>query len=243
LDKEYDDLNAEIFVKNDPIQVPYKFQNQNDIEIAAFLTASIAWGQRPVIIKNAMQLINWMGDEPFKFIREAKPQDIKPFYSFKHRTFNGTDAVYFIRALQNIYRNHGSLYNVFYSGYKKNHLIKEAIGHFRNVFFSHQPPGRTSKHVSDVNKCSTCKRLNMFLRWMVRNGKDQVDLGLWKKINPAHLYIPVDVHTGNTARKLGLINQKTNNWKAVESLTNCLKDFDPNDPAKYDLVLFNLSAK
>lgn len=234
--------NNSSFIPSDPIQVPHLFRKKEDIEIAALLTATIAWGQRSTIIKNARSLLEFMDGDPYNFISGHKEDDLKQFLGFVHRTFNGFDCIYFMKALREIYKNHGGLEAVFTEGYIESGSIYGALSHFRNVFFSAQPPGKTSRHVSDVSSNSAAKRLNMFLRWMVRRDKNEVDFGIWSNIRTADLMIPLDLHSGNTARKLGLLKRKQDDWKAVQELTANLRSYDKEDPVKYDYALFGLGV-
>jgi len=242
LDSKYDKYNRSEFIESDPIQIPHLFSLPEDIEIAGFLTATLAWGLRKTIINKSGQLLQLMENKPFTFITEADETDFSRFENFCHRTFNTTDILYFLHALKNIYTVHGGLRQVFEQGFKTNHDAGAAIAYFRNVFFESDYPARTRKHVPDVSKGSSAKRLNMFLRWMVRCDKRGVDFGLWKDINPAWLQIPLDLHTGATARKLGLLTRRQNDWQAVCELTEQLRVFDPLDPVKYDFALFGLGA-
>lgn len=238
LDEKYDLYNRETFIETDPIQIPKAFSKKEDVEIAAFLASTIAWGQRPTIIKNAKKLMQWMDEAPHDFIMNAQESDLHIFAQFKHRTFNGEDAIFFIQALQNIYRNHGGLEATFSKQNEGD--AKDAIANFRKIFFSINHPQRTEKHVSNVLKKSSAKRLNMFLRWMIRDDKRSVDFGIWKSLSPADLYLPLDVHTGRVGRKLGLLTRKQDDWPAVNEITQSLRILDPNDPVKYDFALFGL---
>ena len=240
LDEKYDLYNRETFIDTDPIQIPKRFTKKEDIEIAGFLAATIAWGQRPTIIKNAKKLMQWMDEAPHDFVLNAEDSDLDIFAEFKHRTFNGEDAIFFIKSLQNIYKNHGGLETVFSKPSANDGDAKDALAHFREVFFSIDHPSRTEKHVSNVLKKSSAKRLNMFLRWMVRNDKRSVDFGIWKKMSPADLYLPLDVHTGRVGRKLGLLKRNQDDWPAVAEITQSLRQLDPMDPVKYDFALFGL---
>lgn len=240
LNTKYRQYNRTSFIETDPISVPHLFSKKEDIEIAGFLAATIAWGQRKTIIANATKLMQWMDYSPYEFILSFSKKDVKPFANFKHRTFNEIDCIYFLQSLQNIYINHRGLEAVFTNGYKKGNS-KEAISHFRKIFFSIKHPARTTKHVSNPEENSAAKRINMYLRWMIRNDKRGVDFGLWS-ISPALLSCPLDVHSGTVARKLGLLKRTQNDWKAVEELTYNLKIFDPADPIKYDFALFGLGA-
>lgn len=243
LDEKYDQYNRLTFIESDPISIPHQFTKKEDIEIAGFLAATIAWGQRPTIIRNAQQLMQWMDMSPHDFIMNARERDLAPFSGFVHRTFNGVDCVYFIRALAHIYKRHDGLENVFSRTVEPGEEnLKGAIIHFRETFFGLPHPSRTMKHVSNPGDNSAAKRINMFLRWMVRKDKRNVDFGLWERITPAQLSCPLDVHSGNVARKLKLLKRKQNDWTAVEELTRKLKRFDPEDPVKYDFALFGLGA-
>jgi uncharacterized protein (TIGR02757 family) len=241
LDEKYEQFNQPFFIETDPIQVPKLFAEKTDIEIAAFLTATIAWGNRQSIIKNAGRLMRLMGEQPYNFVQNASDDDRKTLQKFVHRTFNGDDCVYFIRSLQNIYRNHGGLQAVFEEGFNSGDSVFSSHQHFFSVFFE-LPGERTRRHVSDVGKGAAAKRLNMFLRWMVRADKSKIDFGIWGGIPMSGLMLPLDVHTGNVARKLGLLTRKSNDWKAVEEVTAALRVFDPADPVKYDFALFGLGA-
>jgi uncharacterized protein (TIGR02757 family) len=234
--------NSPLFIETDPIQIPREFSKKEDIEISAFLTATIAWGQRPVIIKNAAKLIRMMDNSPFEFISKSTEKDFLVFKNFKHRTFNDEDCRYFILSLQNIYRNQGGLQKVFETGYQKDGTIKNALAGFYSVFFEPEGLYRTRKHVSNVAAGAAAKRLNMFLRWMVRKDRAGVDFGLWGGIPASDLMLPLDVHSGTIARKLGLLTRKQNDWKAVEEVTANLRGFDLDDPIKYDFALFGLGA-
>lgn len=242
LDEKYDLYNRESFITTDPIQIPRTFTKKEDIEIAGFLSASIAWGQRPTIIRNAKWLMDRMDQQPLDFILNAKESDLDVFKEFKHRTFNGDDCIFFLKSLQNIYKNHGGLEDVFAKGIGESSSIKEGLAYFRKIFFEPEHLDRSEKHISNVLKKSAAKRLNMYLRWMVRKDDRAVDFGLWNKINAADLYLPLDVHTGNIGRKLGLLTRKQNDWQAVEEITANLRKLDPKDPIKYDYALFGLGA-
>lgn len=242
LEEKYNKYNRPDFIVSDPISIPHQFTQKEDIEISGFLSATIAWGQRVTIINNANKLMKLMGNSPYDFVMSAKDKDLKKLEAFIHRTFNGTDTVFFIRSLQNIYKKHGGLEAVFNSGDK---TAAGAIMNFRSVFFSINHPGRTTKHVSNPDENSSAKRLCMYLRWMIRNDRRGVDFGIWNKKNSlkaADLMCPLDVHSGNVARKLGLLKRTQNDWKAVVELTASLKAMDPADPVKYDFALFGLGV-
>lgn len=235
-------FNHTSFIETDPIQVPALFTTKENIEIAGFLAATLAWGQRPTIIRNARWLIAHMGNNPIEFLQRETEDDWIVFTDFKHRTFNGTDCIYFLKALRNIYQNHGGLEQVFTEGYLIDRTVFSALVHFRKIFFELEHERRTEKHVSDVEKGAAAKRLNMFLRWMVRTDGSGVDFGLWNRIPASALMLPLDVHTGNVARKLGLLTRTQNDWRAVEEITARLREFDLKDPIKYDFALFGLGV-
>lgn len=232
--------NRREFIRSDPIQVPHQFQKKENIEIAAFLTATIAWGRRDTIIKSALELMSRMDNNPYEFIINLKKDDLKVFNGFRHRTFNEQDCHFFICSLHDIYKNRGGMYPVFLDGYRENRSIKHSLQRFRDIFFKTRHSSRSEKHLANPIAGSAAKRLNMFLRWMVRSDDAGVDFGIWDRISPADLYIPLDVHTGNVARKLGLLKRKQNDWEAVEEITAVLREFDPLDPVKYDYALFGL---
>ncbi len=242
LDEKAELYNRPSFIETDPVQVPKQFEQKENIEISAFLTATIAWGGRPVIIRNAMKLIYMMDNDPYYFLLNAGSSDLMLFSDFRHRTFNGDDCIFFMRALQNIYQNHGGLENVIVEGFRLEGTIKSALRHLYIVFFGNSDERHVRKHLSDVERGASGKRLNMFLRWMVRNDQKGVDFGLWKNIPVSSLMLPLDVHTGNVARKLGLLNRRSNDWQAVEEVTSSLRCFDADDPVRYDFALFGLGA-
>ena len=241
LDEKAAKYNQPFFIETDPIQVPKRFSVKEDIEIAAFLTATIAWGNRLTIIKDASKLMALMDNEPHDFVLNHSASDLQIFKKFVHRTFNGDDCIYFVRSLKNIFENHGGLQLVFENGFRKENRVKSALSEFYKMFFELEGE-RSRKHVSNVEKGASAKRLNMFLRWMVRKDKTGVDFGLWNGIPQSELLLPLDIHTGNVARKLGLLQRKSNDWKAVEEITQILRQFDPADPIKYDFALFGLGA-
>lgn len=240
LDEKTDYYNNPEFITSDPIAIPHAFSCQNDIEIAAFMAATIAWGQRPMILKGAKRMMEIMENEPFEFIKNATPTDIKKLPKFIYRTFQHDDFIYFLHALQNLLHRYGSLGDCFKSHFEKTENIYDMLANFRTDFFSYEDPGRTSKHISNTHVGSAAKRLNMFLRWMVRKDNRGVDFGLWKFIPPSSLYLPLDVHTARVGRSLALLERKSNDWKAVHEITEKLKIFDPSDPVKYDFALFGL---
>ncbi|HZL09381.1 MAG TPA: TIGR02757 family protein [Prolixibacteraceae bacterium] len=242
LDQKVLSFNRTSFIETDPIQVPALFTTKENIEIAGFLAATLAWGQRPTIIRNALKLTSLLNNNPIEFLFQTPEDEWNIFSDFKHRTFNGTDCIYFLKALKNIYQNHGGLEEVFTRGFQKEQSIFGALVYFRSIFFELEHEHRTGKHVSNVEKGAAAKRLNMFLRWMVRSDRTGVDFDLWKQIPASALMLPLDVHTGNVARKLGLLTRAQNDWKAVEEITAKLREFDPEDPVKYDFALFGLGV-
>lgn len=229
------------FIPHDPIQIPHRFERKEDIEIAAFLTATIAWGNRKSIITNATKMMILMEDAPYDFITNYTPNQSTIFDGFVHRTFNSRDLETFVRALQHIYTSYGGLEAAFKSGITTGGL-QPAISSFKQKFFEINHLVRTQKHLSDPLRNSAAKRINMFLRWMVRDAKAGVDFGLWKSISPSLLSCPLDVHTGNVARKLKLLSRKQNDGKTLAALDKALRKMDPIDPVKYDFALFGLGA-
>lgn len=242
LDEKTQLFNRDKFIETDPIQVPKLFSDKENIEISGFLAATIAWGQRPTIIRNALNLVSLMNNNPIGFLLQTLEEDWEAFANFRHRTFNGVDCMFFLKSLKNIYLNHGGLEQVFTKGYQIDGTVFSAMVYFRSVFLEPEHERRSEKHVSDVEKGASAKRLNMFLRWMVRSDTNGVDFGLWKQIPSSALMLPLDVHTGNVARKLGLLTRTQNDWKAVAEITAKLRGFDPDDPIKYDFALFGLGV-
>jgi uncharacterized protein (TIGR02757 family) len=242
LDRKYKEYNTSAFIDSDPVLIPHLFSKKQDIEIIGFWTAMLAWGTRKGIISSAKKLIKLMDGAPHEFVLNHKDADLKPFLDFKHRTFNATDALYFIEFFQQYYKQHKSLEDAFLvSGKQEN--IESGLVAFHNKFFSlDDAPHRTKKHIATPVRKSTCKRINMFLRWMVRNDNNGVDFGIWKKIKPAQLLCPLDVHVDRVARKLGLIRRKQTDWQTVLELTENLKQFDAKDPVKYDYALFGIGV-
>jgi uncharacterized protein (TIGR02757 family) len=229
------------FIESDPIQIPHQFSVKEDIEIAGFLTATIAWGNRKSIINNANRMMQFLANSPYDFVLNHQESDLHALEPFVHRTFNGFDFITFIKALQHIYKNHNGLESVF-SKSTKTESLQHAIHQFKHTFFEIEHLTRTEKHVSDPLKNSAAKRINMFLRWMVRQDNAGVDFGIWKSISPSQLSCPLDVHSGNVARKLGLLKRKQNDAKALQELDTALRRLDPSDPVKYDFALFGLGV-
>lgn len=229
------------FIESDPIQIPHRFARKEDIEIASFLTATIAWGNRKMIIKNADRIMQLLDNSPYDFIKNHEESDLVKLDGFVHRTFNANDLRYFIKALQNIYTKHNGMESIFQTNTNAK-SIQPAIHEFKKVFFSLDHESRTEKHVGDPKKGSACKRINMMLRWLIRNDKAGVDFGIWKNISPTILSCPLDVHSGNVARKLGLLTRKQNDAKALLELDTALRKLDAKDPVKYDFALFGLGV-
>jgi len=242
LDEKVDQYNRPNFIDNDPICIPHAFSKKQDIEIAGFLAAVLAWGQRITVINKTRQLLSWMGDDPHHFLLNHTEGDLKPFGKFKHRTFNGTDALYFIASLSNFYKHHASLEEAFIVPIDSS-TVENGLFNFHRVLFYLDYPPRTLKHVYTPERKSACKRINMYLRWMVRSNSTGVDFGLWKSISAAQLVCPLDVHVERVARKLKLIKRTQADWQTAVELTNNLKKFDPTDPVKYDFALFGLGVE
>jgi len=241
LEFKYQQFNAPEFIETDPIQIPHLFTQKEDIEISGFITATLAWGKRNSIIKNSRQIIECMDYAPYDFIMHHTEKDLNKFQGIKHRTFNNEDLLFFITSLRHLYQTNTDMETVFTHGLNKGESIKDAIIYFREVFLNGKEECRTQKHVANPSKGSAAKRINMFLRWMIRKDNFGVDFGIWD-ISPSELFIPLDVHVGNVSRKLELLNRKSNDWKAVEELTTNLSEFDPKDPVKYDYALFGLGV-
>ncbi len=239
LEEKTGHYNQPDFIHDDPISIPHQYSQKEDIEIAGFFAATLSWGKRETIVSNARRLMQLMGNSPYDFVMSHRTDDLRKLDKFIHRTFQPADAKYFIRALRDIYQRHASLEEVFASSATAESVIPGII-HFHQTFFSISHPLRTRKHVSNPAKGSPAKRLNMFLRWMVRKDKRGVDLGIWNRLNPAQLSCPLDLHSGNVARKLKLISVRQNNLKALRELDNSLRKMDPYDPVKYDFALFGL---
>jgi uncharacterized protein (TIGR02757 family) len=241
LDSKVIQYNNAKFIKSDPIQIPHQFTLKEDIEISAFLTATIAWGNRKMIIKNAQRMMELLGNSPYDFVINHKEQHLDKFEGFVHRTFNEIDIKYFMQSLRYIYLNNNDLESIFYQ-FSQADSMQMAIHHFKSIFFQLEHPKRSEKHISDPLNGSAAKRINMFLRWMVRNDNTGVDFGIWKTISPSQLSCPLDVHSGTVARKLGLLNRTQNDAKAVQELDSNLRTLDPKDPVKYDFALFGLGV-
>ncbi|MGV9002948.1 TIGR02757 family protein [Flavobacterium sp.] len=241
LDEKVVQYNNKSFIDFDPIQIPHQYTLKEDIEISGFLVATLAWGKRMTIIQKSEKLMSLLGNSPYDFILNHTQSDLEKLHDFTHRTFNGVDCQFFIKSLHNIYTNHSGLENIFTINQGETQM-HESIVNFRTLFFQTEHWIRTRKHVSDPSTGAAAKRLHMFLRWMIRHDSNGVDFGLWKNIPMSKLSCPLDVHTGNVSRSLGLIDRKQNDIKAVNILDAKLREFDPIDPVKYDFALFGLGA-
>nr|WP_184558020.1 TIGR02757 family protein [Chryseobacterium sediminis] len=241
LNEKADQYNAPDFIENDPIQIPHRFSLKQDIEIAGFLAATISWGNRKSIISSADKMLDIMGNSPYDFVMNYSEKDLKDIQDKSiHRTFNGQDFSYFIKQFNRIYKQNESLESLFEVKEPENNFL-HAIERFRNGFLETEKH-RSHKHISSPYKNSSAKRIIMFLRWMVRKDKRGVDFGIWENIDQKNLSIPLDVHTGNISRKLGLVSRTQNDWKTVEELDAAIRKFDETDPAKYDFALFGLGV-
>ncbi|MBL7786433.1 MAG: TIGR02757 family protein [Chitinophagales bacterium] len=245
LEEKTEQYNHIDFVATDPISIPHRFGQLQDIEIAAFWTAMLAWGQRKTIINKATTLFAMMDNAPHDFVLHHSEKDLSALLQFKHRTFNAVDVAYFLRFLRHHYQQHNSLETAFVATLSPQDTdVGNALrGFYDYFFFLESAPQRTRKHIATPARQSACKRLNMFLRWMVRRDNKGVDFGLWQHISPSQLLIPLDVHVDRIARQLGLLQSRAADWKAVLQLTEVLRQFDPLDPAKYDFALFGLGLE
>ena len=236
------EYNRPDFIPDDPISIPHRFSLLQDIEISAFFAATFSWGQRGTIINKCTELMHRMDDAPYAFIRDHRPRDLKPLTDFVHRTFNGTDLLYFIDFLSRYYRTSRSLEELFTAPFAAGGA-RQSLSFFHQRFFdSPHAPARTRKHVSTPASGSACKRLNMFLRWMVRKDNAGVDFGCWNSISPSLLICPLDLHVDRVARRLGLLHRKQTDWEAAEELTAALRELDPLDPVRYDFALFGIGV-
>lgn len=245
LDHKYQQYNQRGFIDDDPIQIPHRFSKKQDIEIAGFFAAVLAWGQRKTIINKCVELIGLMDNAPHDFVLNHTDKDLKGLEKFKHRTFNTTDTLYFMHYLKEHYTKCDSLENAFTKKLKKNDsTVESGLMGFHELFFSFDfAPDRTRKHIATPARKSACKRLNMYLRWMVRKDNSGVDFGIWNNVNASQLVCPLDVHVERVARKLGLLTRKQTDWLAAIELTNNLKQFDSHDPVKYDFALFGMGLE
>jgi uncharacterized protein (TIGR02757 family) len=266
LDSKVAAYNRAGFIESDPVCIPHRFSLPQDIEISAFFAAIFAWGHRTIIIKKATALMELMDNAPYQFITQHQPGDLKRLMEFKHRTFNGTDLLYFIEFFEQYYATHPSLESAFLRGYaeepqdgltgpqegptgpqggpvERKWRMEASLNGFYHTFFSLEyVPARTRKHIASPEKNATCKRINMFLRWMVRKDDKGVDFGLWKGLSQADLICPIDLHVARVARRFGLLQRPATDWKAALELTDMLRGYDPDDPVKYDFALFGLGA-
>ena len=245
LEEKYLKYNQLNFIENDPISIPHSYSKKQDIEITAFFSSILAWGQRKTIISKCKDLFSRMDNAPHEFILNHEEDDLRNFLGFKHRTFNQEDTLYFISFLRSFYGQHESLEDAFSMNLKSdNENVESALISFNTLFFdSEYAPSRTRKHVASPAKKSACKRLNMFLRWMVRKDDKGVDFGIWNSIKPSQLVCPLDVHVDRVSRGLGLLERKNSDWVAAVELTNKLKEMDSKDPVKYDFALFGLGLE
>jgi uncharacterized protein (TIGR02757 family) len=241
LNEKVDQYNNLQFIEQDPVSIPHLFSLKEDKEIAGFLAATISWGNRKAILKSANRMMELLGESPYDFIMSHRQSDLKRLESFVHRTFKGEDLIFFVKGLRRVYNKYGGLEMVFQKNQQFDSLQGGIIS-LRRIFFDLPHAARSEKHLSDPEKGSAAKRINMFLRWMVRRDGRGVDLGLWQTISPSVLSCPLDVHSGNVARKLGLLHRKQNDAKAVQELDAQLRIMDPLDPVKYDFALFGLGV-
>lgn len=245
LDSKVDKFNQPNFIENDPISIPHSYTLKQDIEIAGFWASILAWGQRVTIINKCKELFAMMDNEPYDFILNHSDEDLKPLLKFKHRTFNDIDTLYFVEYFRDFYQKHDSLEVAFLAGLGTNDLnVEQSLVQFHIDFFNlSEAPQRTRKHIATPARKSACKRINMFLRWMVRQDDKGVDFGIWTRIKPSQLVCPCDVHVDRVARKLGLVQRKQTDWQTAVELTENLKQLDPKDPTKYDFALFGLGIE
>ncbi len=238
LDSLCDRFNCEDFIEHDPISIPHRFSAAEDIEIAGLFASTIAWGNRKAIVKSAGRMMEYMDNAPYDFVTNATEADLLTLSSYVHRTFNGGDLTDFVLATRSICEEYGSVGKLVVSLYKQHESIPKILSEFRARFLAIDHNPHCEKHISSIDKGAACKRLNMYFRWMVRNDERGVDFGIWREIPSSALYLPLDVHSGNVARVLGLLGRKQNDWKAVAEVTSVLREFDINDPVRYDFALF-----
>ena len=244
LDSKVEEYNTPAFINDDPICIPHAFSSRQDIEIAALFASVFAWGNRTIIIKKSKEVLQRMDNAPYDFVVHHKDNDLRRLLGFKHRTFNDTDLLYFVHFLHHHYTYSDTLETAFTSGLNEGDTtIENSLNYLSRYFFSlDEAPARTKKHIAAPARNSTCKRLNMFLRWMVRNDRCGVDFGIWKKISPAQLVCPIDVHVARVAIRFKLLQRNQVDWAAGLQLTNNLRNLDPVDPVKYDFALFGLGV-
>ena len=238
LEHLHDKYNRTDFIENDPISIPHSFSGRDDVEISGFLAATIAWGNRKAIVKSARRMVDYMDGQPYDFTLNASDDELAKLHSYVHRTFNGTDFETFIRRIRSIYSKYGGIGRFFETRYALSGDMRKVLSDFRREFFLGNSWTHCEKHLSSIDKGAACKRLNMYIRWMVRKDDRGVDFGLWSGIPASALYLPLDVHSGNMGRALGLLTRKQNDWKAVEQITASLREFDAADPVRYDFSLF-----
>ncbi|GGZ27664.1 TIGR02757 family protein [Echinicola pacifica] len=245
LDQKVEEYNQPGFITADPVGIPHRFSKKQDIEISGFFAAILAWGQRKTIINKCSQLLEMMDNAPYDFMLHHTEADLRPFLEFKHRTFNDIDTLWFIHFLSGFYKKHDSLEAAFTIGWTDStEVMYDLLRNFHTAFFADpQAPQRTRKHIATPVRKAACKRINMYLRWMVRKDDKGVDFGLWDKIQPSQLICPCDVHVDRVARKLGLIDRRQTDWLTAIELTKRLREFDPQDPVKYDFALFGLGVE
>ncbi len=238
LESLHDRFNRTEFIEADPISIPHRYSSREDREVAGFLASTIAWGNRKAIVKSAHRMMTYMDDSPHDFVLHASDNELAHLEGYVHRTFNGFDLRDFVLCLRGIYSRHGGIGCFFEREYLEHGSVRLALSNFRREFFASEHQPRCEKHLSSIDKGAACKRVNMFIRWMVRRDSRGVDFGLWTEIPPSAIYMPLDVHSSNVARHLGVLTRRQNDWRAVEELTSRLKEFDPKDPVKYDFALF-----
>lgn len=242
LEEYAEKFNRSAFIEDDPICIPHAYTDPRDIEIAGFFAATLAWGQRKTIINKCRELMHLMDNAPHDFIKNHRENDLIPFEAFKHRTFNGTDALYFIHFLQHLYQLYPTMEHAFTAEMSpEDATVEKGLNGFRKLYISLPHfPSRSGKHIASPDRKSACKRLNMFLRWMVRRDQNGVDFGIWKSIRPSQLVCPFDVHVERVARTLGLVTRPQSDWLSAVELTDTLRKFDSTDPVKYDFALFGM---
>jgi uncharacterized protein (TIGR02757 family) len=242
LDQKVEEYNTIRFIEKDPISIPHMYTRKEDVEISGFIAATLSWGQRTSILNNSKRLLALMDEAPYDFITQSAENEFSRFLGFVHRTFNGEDCIFLLHALRNVYLENKGMERIFLEGFLSDGRMSSAIEHFRLVILSTPHLRRSAKHISSPSKGSAAKRLNMFLRWMIRKDPAGVDLGIWESLDAASLMCPLDVHSGRVARKLGLLERKQDDWKAVEELTTNLRFLNPTDPVSYDFALFGLGV-
>ncbi len=238
LEHLHDKYNRPEFIEPDPISVPHSFSDKADREIAGFFASTIAWGNRKAIVKSAHRMMMYMDNTPADFVRNASDKELSHLQSYVHRTFNGQDFTDFVLAIRGIIERFGGIGDYFESEYERTGNLASVLSSFRREFFSCEHNIHCEKHLSSIDKGAACKRLNMYLRWFVRHDERGVDFGLWRKIPMSALYLPLDIHTGNMGRALGLLNRRQSDWKATVEITDNLRYFDAEDPIRYDYSLF-----